>query len=112
MSPSLSESGRAATHDLALADKLGVELGAVEGEVDVEVDTVEGALRRVHALEVLLEVLAAEIRGEGDDFFYACIKGKQRFRPKLRRSMIRLTRIFGVLRTHVFVASVQHVLVH
>lgn len=57
----LSEPGRAATHDLALADKLGVELGAVEGEVDVEIDTVEGALGCVHPLEVLLEILPAQI---------------------------------------------------
>jgi len=34
----LSESGCAAPHDFALADELGVEFGAVEGEEDVEVD--------------------------------------------------------------------------
>lgn len=34
----LSEPGGAAAHDLALADELGVEFGAVEGEEDVEVD--------------------------------------------------------------------------
>ena len=69
----LSEPGRATAHDFALADELGVEFRAVEGEVDVEVDAVEGSLRRVHALEVFLEVLAAQVGGQGDDFFYACV---------------------------------------
>ena len=68
----LSESRCAAAHDFALAYQLGVELGAVEREVDVEVHTVESALRRVHALEVLFKVLAAEIGGEGYDFLYTC----------------------------------------
>ena len=53
-----SEARGTAAHDFALADELGVELAAVEGELDVEVDPVEGALRRVHALEILFEVLA------------------------------------------------------
>lgn len=57
----LSESCRTSAHDFALANKLGVEFGAVEGKVDVEVHAVESTLRRVHALEVLLQVLAAEI---------------------------------------------------
>lgn len=57
----LPEAGRAATHDLALTHELGVELRAVQGEVDVEVDAVEGALGSVHALEVLFEVLSAEV---------------------------------------------------
>ena len=64
----LSESRCAAAHDLALAYQLGVELGAVEREVDVEVDAVEGALWGVHALEVLLEVLSRQVRSERDDF--------------------------------------------
>ncbi len=34
----LSEARCAAAHDLSLADELGVEFGAVEGEEDVEVD--------------------------------------------------------------------------
>lgn len=55
------EASRAATHDFALTDEFGVEFGAVKGEVDVEVDTVESPLRRVHAFKVFLEVLAAEI---------------------------------------------------
>jgi hypothetical protein len=50
------ESGRAPSHDLALAHQLCVELGPVEGEVDIEVDAVEGALRSIHPLKVLLEV--------------------------------------------------------
>jgi hypothetical protein len=64
----LPEPGCAATHDLSLAHKLSVELGTVQCEVDIEVDTVEGTLGRVHALKVLFEVLAREIGGEGDDF--------------------------------------------
>lgn len=54
-----------------MADELGIEFGAVEGEVDVEVHSVESALRSVHALKVLLEVLAAEVGGERDDFLDA-----------------------------------------
>ena len=68
----LSEASSAAAHDLALADQLGVELGAIESEVDVEVDTIERALWGVHTLEVLLEVLSAEIGGECDNFLNAC----------------------------------------
>lgn len=68
----LSEAGAAAAHDLALADQLGAELGAIEGEVDVKVHPVERALGRVHALKVLLQVLTGEVRGEGDDFLDAC----------------------------------------
>jgi hypothetical protein len=57
----LSEPRGTSTHDFALADKLGVEFGAVEGEVDVEVHAVECTLWRIHALKVLFEVLAAEV---------------------------------------------------
>ena len=57
----LSETSRAATHDFALADELGVELGPVEREVDVEVDAVESALWGIHALKVLFKVLPGEI---------------------------------------------------
>ena len=66
-----SESGRATSHDFALTHQLGVEFCAVEREVDVEVDAVEGALRCVHTFEILLEVLAAEVGGECDDFLDA-----------------------------------------
>ena len=52
-----SKPRRATTHDLALADELGVELGSVEREVDVKVYAIEGALRGVHALKVLFEIL-------------------------------------------------------
>ena len=55
---SLSEAGSAATHDLALANQLGAELGTVQRQVDVEVYPVERALRGVHAFEVLLKVLS------------------------------------------------------
>ena len=67
----LSESCRAPTHDLALAYQLSIELAAVEGEIDIEVDAVEGALRGIHALEVLLKVLAREVGRQGDDFLDA-----------------------------------------
>ena len=54
-----------------MTNEFGVELGAVESEVDVEVHSVESTLRSVHALKVLLEVLAAEVGGECDDFLDA-----------------------------------------
>lgn len=66
-----SEPGRASSHDFALAHEFGVEFGAVQGQVDVEVDAVESALRGVHALKVLFEVLPAEVRSESDDFLNA-----------------------------------------
>lgn len=69
----LSEPCRAATHDLALANKLGIEFRPIEREVDVEVDTIEGSLRCVHALEILFEILPAEIRRESNNFLNACI---------------------------------------
>ena len=68
----LSETRSAATHDLPLADEFGTELGPVQRQVDIEVDSVEGSLGGVHALEVLLEVLAGQVRGQGDNFFYTC----------------------------------------
>lgn len=76
----LPEAGCATTHDLTLANELGVEFATVEGEENVEVDacmklsassvsalknqarlTVESALRRVHALEVFFEILTREV---------------------------------------------------
>lgn len=54
----LPESRSAATHDLALADELGVEFGAVEREVNVKVDAVKSALRGIHAFKILFEVLS------------------------------------------------------
>lgn len=68
----LSEPGCATTHDLALAHKLSVELGAVEREVDIEVYTVESTLGGIHPLKVLLEVLSREVRRESDDFLDTC----------------------------------------
>ena len=35
----LSETGRATTHNLALADQFGVELGAIKREKDIKIDT-------------------------------------------------------------------------
>ena len=57
----LPESGRATTHDFALADKLGVEFRSVEREVDIEVYAVKGSLGCVHAFKVLFEVLSRQI---------------------------------------------------
>ena len=71
MGPLLSETCGTSAHDFALTNEFGVELGAVESEVDVEVHSVESTLRSVHALKVLLEVLAAEVGGECDDFLDA-----------------------------------------
>lgn len=68
-----SESGRATPHDFALTYELGIELCAVECEVDIEVNAVECALGRVHALEIFLQILAAQVGGESDDFLDACV---------------------------------------
>lgn len=67
----LAETSTAAAHDLTLANKLGAKLGSIKGQVDIEVDTVKGALWSVHSLKVLLQVLAREIRGKGDNLFDA-----------------------------------------
>lgn len=64
----LSKSRSAATHYFTLAYQLGAELGAIQCQVDIEVHTVECALRCVHALKVFLEVLAREIGCQGHDF--------------------------------------------
>ena len=40
----LAEARCAAAHDFALADELGVEFGAVEGEIDVKVDAYATAM--------------------------------------------------------------------
>ena len=58
MRGSLSEPGGTTAHDLALADQLSVEFRAIQRKVDIEVDSVEGSLRRIHALKVLFEVLS------------------------------------------------------
>lgn len=58
---------RAPTHHLALTHQLGIELAPVQREVDVEIDAVKSPLRRIHALEVLFQILATEIRSQGDD---------------------------------------------
>lgn len=70
----LSEPCPAATHNFALANELGAELGAVQSKVDVEVDAVEGSLRRVHTLEVLFEVLARQVGRESNDLLDSCWK--------------------------------------
>lgn len=67
----LPELRRTASHNLSLADKFGTQFRTVEREVDIEIDTIECSLWSVHTLKVLLQVLAAEIRGEGDDFLDA-----------------------------------------
>jgi len=54
-----------------LTDELGIKLGAVECEVNIKVNPVKDTLGRVHALKVFFEILAAQIRGKGNDFFDA-----------------------------------------
>jgi hypothetical protein len=54
----LPEPSCAATHDFTLANELGVELGAIEREVNVKVDAVKSALGRVHAFKVFFEVFS------------------------------------------------------
>jgi hypothetical protein len=54
----LSKPRRTPTHHLTLTHQLGIELGPVEREIDIEVNAVKRALRRVHALKVLFEVFA------------------------------------------------------
>ena len=107
--PSLLEAGGAAAHDFALADELSVEFGAVEGEVDVEVDAVEGSLGRVHALEVFLQVLTREVGCEGDDLLDAWGATLARNRNMISKS---LTWVFGILGANVVVAGEQNVFVH
>lgn len=69
----LPELGAAAAHDLVLADQFGAEFTAVQGEVDVKVYSVEDTLGRVHAFEVSLQILARQVRGEGDDLLDAWV---------------------------------------
>ncbi len=76
----LPEPRAAATHNLALAHQLGAELGAVQRQVDVEVDAVEGALLRVHALKVLLQVLSRQVRSQGDHLLDPCSERRVRQR--------------------------------
>lgn len=104
----LPELGAAATHNLVLANQLGAEFTAVQREVDVKVHPVEDALWRIHALEVGLEVLAREVRGEGNDLFDAC--KRLAFHPTHGRRG--LTRILSILWADIFVAGIKHILVH
>ena len=67
----LPEPRSAAAHNLSLTDQLGAKLRPIQRQVNVEIHPVERALWRVHALKVLLEVLAAEVGSEGDDFLNA-----------------------------------------
>mgnify|MGYP007126126597 CR=1 FL=1 len=55
------ESCSAPTHHLALADQFGIELGPVQGKVNVKVHSIESTIGRIHALEILLQVLAGEV---------------------------------------------------
>ena len=68
-----TESGSTTAHNLTLADKLGVELRAIECEIDIKVNSVECSLRGIHPLKVLLQILPRKIRGEGNHFFDTCI---------------------------------------
>lgn len=53
-----SEPCNASAHDFALTHQLGLEFAAVESEVNIKIDSIEGALGRINALTVLLEILA------------------------------------------------------
>lgn len=53
-----SEFGSAPAHNLTLANQFSIELTAIEREVDIKVHAVEGALGRVHPLEILFQILA------------------------------------------------------
>lgn len=75
--PTLPELGSAPTHNLTLANQLSVELTAIKSEVDVEVHAVKRSLRRIHPLEILLEILPRQIGGERDDLFNACLRNCQ-----------------------------------
>jgi hypothetical protein len=66
----LSELRRAAAHDFTLTHQLGVELAAVECEINVKVHSVKRSLRCIHTLEILLEILAGKIRRESHNFLY------------------------------------------
>jgi hypothetical protein len=54
----LPEPRTAPTHDVTLAHQLRIELASIKRKVDVEIDAVEGPLRRVHPFKVLLQVLS------------------------------------------------------
>lgn len=69
---SLPETRAAASHDFTLAHQLSTELRAVQCQVNIKVDSVKSSLRRVHALKVLFEILARQIRRECNDFLDAC----------------------------------------
>lgn len=70
----LPEASRATSHNFALANQFGIEFASIESEVDVEVDTVESTLWGIHALKILLKVLATEIGCKCDDFLDACVR--------------------------------------
>lgn len=63
----LPEFSTAAAHNFVLTDQLSAEFTAIESEVNVKVDPVEDTLWGVHALEVGLQVLTRQVRGEGDN---------------------------------------------
>lgn len=70
-----SESCAAPAHDIALTHQLGIKLTSIQCEIDVKVNTIESALRRIHPLKVLFEILSGEITGQGDDFLDTRIFG-------------------------------------
>lgn len=55
---SLSEPGTTSAHDLALANQFCIEFGSIEGQINIEVHTVECSLRCIHAFEILFEILS------------------------------------------------------
>jgi len=82
----LSESRRTSPHDFTLTNEFSVKFAPIEGEVDVEIDTVKRSLGSIHPFEVFLEILPREIRCKGDNFLD--------------------TWIFGIFRTNIFIASI------
>ena len=59
----LPKSRSAPPHDIPLTHQFRIEFATVKRQVDIEVDTVKCSLRRIHPLEVLLQILPRQVRG-------------------------------------------------
>lgn len=73
-SPLHSHSSKPSTtppHHIALTHQLGIKLASIQRQVNVKIHAVKSPLRRIHALKVLLQVLARQIAGQCDDLFDA-----------------------------------------
>jgi hypothetical protein len=73
--PSSPKPRSTSPHHLPLAHQLGVELAPIKREIDIEVNAVESALRRIHPLKILFEVLPREIARQSHDFLDAGVSG-------------------------------------